>query len=85
MNQFGGFSDQEKQQYLEALNLAIKAHPQFREGMAFTDMTLISGCLEFSVEPPTVRPDTPFYKVFEDIANVLTLSGSTLPFIIKPA
>ncbi len=85
MNQFSGFSDREKQQYLDALNLAIKTHPHFRPGMAFTDMSVIAGCIEFKVAPPTVRPDTPFHKVFEDIANVLTLDGSTLPFVIRPA
>jgi len=85
MNQFRGFSVEEKRQYLDALNLAINAHPQFRQGMAFTDMSVIAGCIEFKVTPPTVRPDTPFFKVFEDIANVLTLDGSTLPFVIKPA
>lgn len=85
MDQFDGFSNQEKQQYLDALNLAMRAHPQFKDGMEFIDMILVAGCIEFIVAPSTVRPDTPFYKVFEDIANVLTLNGSTLPYIIRPA
>lgn len=79
------FSAQDKQQYLEALNNALTTHPHYRAPMAFVNIRVDDGRLVFHVRPTDIKPNTPEHKAFEDIASILTLSGNTLPFQIRPA
>ncbi len=78
-------SGQDKQQYLQALNSALQTHPHYRAPMAFVNIGVGEGKLIFHIRPTDIRPASPQYKAFEDIASILTLSGDTLPFEIRPA
>lgn len=78
----GIFDDQSKVLYLAALNEALEKHAKFRQGMRFVDIDLSHGRLILQVAPEGITSRPEAMKAFQDMAQVLTISGDTLPYDI---
>lgn len=76
------FDEHSKVLYLAALNEALEKHPNFKVGMCFVDIDLSHGRLILQVAPKGITARADAIKAFQDMAQVLTISGDTLPFDI---
>lgn len=76
------FDEHSKVLYLAALNEALEKHPHFKVGMRFVDIALSHGRLILQVAPEGITSRPEAMKAFQDMAQVLTISGDTLPFDI---
>lgn len=76
------FNETNKPRYLDALNEALIRHPGYKLGMRFCDISLEGNTITLNVTPVGITKNSDAMKAFNDMAAILTISGSTLEYAI---